>query len=208
MPVDNQGRRWEIRKTEKGNVWLDPERTSPFQFYQFWLNAADADAEKWIRIFTLISKEEINNLLEEHQKDPGLRILQKKLAESVTTFVHGSDEFETAKQTTEQLFGKQQEVNLKEMDEATLLASMDGVPMHSIPTNTIVEGTDIVSFLSDTGIFPSKSEARKMVQGGGISLNKEKVSDINFMVDASALLAGNYIIVQKGKKNYFLVKQA
>ena len=195
-------------KTEKGNIWLDPEKTSPFHFYQFWLNAADADAEKWIRIFTLISKDEINNLLEEHQKDPGLRILQKKLAESVTTFVHGSDEFDTAKQTTEQLFGKEQDVNLKEMDEATLLASMDGVPMHSIPSSTIIEGTDIVSFLSDTGIFPSKSEARKMVQGGGISLNKEKVSDINFKVDASALLAGNYIIVQKGKKNYFLVKQA
>ena len=195
-------------KTEKGNVWLDPEKTSPFQFYQFWLNAADADAEKWIKIFTLISKDEINNLLEEHQKDPGLRILQKKLAESVTTFVHGSEEFEIAKQTTEQLFGKQQDVNLKEMDEATLLASMDGVPMHSIPSSSIIEGTDIVSFLSDTGIFPSKSEARKMVQGGGISLNKEKVSDINFKVDASALLAGNYIIIQKGKKNYFLVKQA
>lgn len=194
-------------KTEKGNVWLDPEKTSPFQFYQFWLSAADADAEKWIKIFTLISKDEINNLLEVHQKDPGHRILQKKLAESVTTFVHGSVECESAEQTTEQLFGKQQEVSLREMDDATLLASMDGVPMHSIPVITITEGIDIVSFLSDTGIFSSKSEARKMVQGGGISLNKEKVADINFKVDASALLAGNYIIVQKGKKNYFLVKQ-
>lgn len=194
-------------KTEKGNVWLDPEKTSPFQFYQFWLSAADADAEKWIKIFTLISKDEINNLLEVHQKDPGHRILQKKLAESVTTFVHGSVECESAEQTTKQLFGKQQEVSLREMDEATLLASMDGVPMHSIPVITITEGIDIVSFLSDTGIFSSKSEARKMVQGGGISLNKEKVADINFKVDASALLAGNYIIVQKGKKNYFLVKQ-
>lgn len=194
-------------KTEKGNVWLDPEKTSPFQFYQFWLSAADADAEKWIKIFTLISKDEINNLLEVHQKDPGHRILQKKLAESVTTFVHGSVECESAEQTTEQLFGKQQEVSLREMDDATLLASMDGVPMHSIPVITVTEGIDIVSFLSDTGIFSSKSEARKMVQGGGISLNKEKVADINFKVDASALLAGNYIIVQKGKKNYFLVKQ-
>ena len=194
-------------KTEKGNVWLDPEKTTPFQFYQFWLNAADADAEKWIKIFTLLPKDEINTLLTLHQQDPGARVLQKKLAETVTTFVHGAAEFEAAKQTTDQLFGKQQEVNLKEMDEASLLVAMEGVPVHSISGDIIKQGIDIVSFLSDTGIFSSKGEARKMVQGGGISVNKEKVSDINFMIDSNALIAENFIIIQKGKKNYFLVKQ-
>jgi tyrosyl-tRNA synthetase len=194
-------------KTEKGNVWLDPEKTSPFQFYQFWLNAADADAEKWIKIFTLLPKDEINSLLTLHLQDPGARVLQKKLAETVTTFVHGAAEFEAAKQTTDQLFGKQQEVNVKEMDEAALLVAMEGVPVHSISSEIIKQGIDIVSFLSDTGIFPSKGEARKMVQGGGISVNKEKVSDINFMIDSTALIAENFIIIQKGKKNYFLVKQ-
>ncbi len=195
-------------KTEKGNIWLDSEKTSPFQFYQFWLNAADADAEKWIKIFTLISKEEIAALQISHSTDPGLRILQKKLAEAVTTFVHGKEEFEVAKQTTEQLFGKQQDINLKELDEPSLLAAMEGVPVHAIPSSFIEEGVDIVSFLAETGIFPSKGEARKMVQGGGILLNKEKITDINFKIDKSALLSGNYIVIQKGKKNYFLVKQA
>ena len=171
------------------------------------MNAADADAEKWIKIFTLLPKDEINTLLTLHQQDPGARVLQKKLAETVTTFVHGAAEFEAAKQTTDQLFGKQQEVNLKEMDEASLLVAMEGVPVHSISGDIIKQGIDIVSFLSDTGIFPSKGEARKMVQGGGISVNKEKVSDINFMIDSNALIAENFIIIQKGKKNYFLVKQ-
>ena len=194
-------------KTEKGNVWLDPEKTTPFQFYQFWLNAADADAEKWIKIFTLLPKDEINSLMTLHLQDPGARVLQKKLAETVTTFVHGAAEFEAAKQTTDQLFGKQQEVNLNEMDEAALLVAMEGVPVHTISVEVIKQGIDIVSFLSDTGIFPSKGEARKMVQGGGISVNKEKVSDINFMIDSNALIAENFIIIQKGKKNYFLVKQ-
>jgi tyrosyl-tRNA synthetase len=194
-------------KTEKGNIWLDAEKTSPFQFYQFWLNAADADAEKWIKIFTLISKEEIAALQLAHSTDPGLRILQKRLAEAVTTFVHGKEEFEVAKQTTEQLFGKQQDINLKELDEPGLLAAMEGVPVHAISLGFIEEGIDIVSFLAETGIFPSKGEARKMVQGGGILLNKEKITDINFKIDKSALLSGNYLVVQKGKKNYFLVKQ-
>jgi tyrosyl-tRNA synthetase len=195
-------------KTEKGNVWLDAEKTSPFQFYQFWLNAADADAEKWIKIFTLISKDEITGLLLNHSIDPGARILQKRLAEAVTSFVHGKEEYETAKQTTEQLFGKQQDINLKELDEIALLASMEGVPVHAISAALITDGIDIVTFLAETSIFPSKGEARKMVQGGGISVNKEKISDINFKIDAGTLLAGNHIVVQKGKKNYFLVKQA
>lgn len=195
-------------KTEKGNVWLDPEKTSPFQFYQFWLNAADADAEKWIKIFTLLPLDEINGLINEHQKDPGLRILQKKLAFAVTSFVHGAEEADKAIQTTEQLFGKKEEMNLSEMTEEDLLGSMEGVPVHVISKDLIAQGIDIVSMLADTGIFPSKSEARKMVQGGGVSVNRQKIADINYVIDEAALIAENYIMIQKGKKNYYLIKRS
>ncbi len=194
-------------KTEKGNVWLDPEKTSPFQFYQFWLNAADADAEKWIKIFTLIDRVEIDHLIQEHAKDPGARLLQKRLAEAITTFVHGEKECQSAQQTTEQLFGKKDELNLKEMDEASLLQAMEGVPVHNIASSIISNGIDVISFLADTGIFPSKGEARKMIAGGGVSINKEKVVDANLVINQEFLNAGNYIIVQRGKKNHHLVKQ-
>jgi tyrosyl-tRNA synthetase len=193
-------------KTEKGNVWLDSEKTTPFQFYQFWLNAADTDAEKWIKIFTLLPKAEIESLLAEHAVDPGARILQKKLAESITAFVHGAEECATAQQTTEQLFGKKEEINLHELSEDELLNAMEGVPVHTITSASIQAGIDIVSFLVDTGIFPSKGEARKMVQGGGISINREKIADQAFLINASSLLSEKYIAVQKGKKNHYLVK--
>jgi tyrosyl-tRNA synthetase len=195
-------------KTEKGNIWLDPEKTSPFQFYQFWMNAADADAEKWIKIFTLLPKNEIDELLAEHTQDPGSRVLQKKLAECITIFVHGKAEFETARQTTEQLFGKKEEINLNELSEAELLNAMDGVPLQRIAASTINSGIDVVSFLFETGIMPSKGEARKMLVGGGISINKQKVLDITFIVDSNSLLANQYVVVQKGKKNHYLVKTA
>ena len=195
-------------KTEKGNIWLDPEKTSPFQFYQFWLNAADADAEKWIKIFTLLPKNEITELLAEHRQDPGIRILQRKLAECITIFVHGSEEFETARQTTEQLFGKKEEINLHELSEAELLNAMDGVPLQTIASASIASGIDIVSFLFESGIMPSKGESRKMIMGGGISINKQKVTDIAFTVDSNSLLANQYVVVQKGKKNHYLVKIA
>jgi tyrosyl-tRNA synthetase len=195
-------------KTEKGNIWLDPEKTSPFQFYQFWLNAADADAEKWIKIFTLLPKNEIDELLAEHKQDPGSRVLQKKLAECITIFVHAKAEFETARQTTEQLFGKKEEINLNELSEAELLNAMDGVPLQRIAASTINSGIDVVSFLFETGIMPSKGEARKMLVGGGISINKQKVLDITFIVDSNSLLANQYVVVQKGKKNHYLVKTA
>jgi len=194
-------------KTEKGNVWLDPEKTSPFQFYQFWLNAADADAEKWIKIFTLIDKITIDQLIAEHRNNPGARLLQMKLAEAITTFVHGEKECQTAQQTTEQLFGKSDEINMKEMDEPALLQAMEGVPIHSISSSIISDGIDVVSFLAETGIFPSKGEARKMVAGGGVSINKEKVVDVNLVVNKNHLIAGNYVVVQKGKQNHHLVKQ-
>jgi tyrosyl-tRNA synthetase len=194
-------------KTEKGNVWLDPEKTSPYQFYQFWLNAADADAEKWIKIFTLIPLDEISVLINDNQKDPGLRLLQKKLAFAVTSFVHGVDEAEKAIQTTEQLFGKKEEMNLNDMTEEDLLGSMEGVPVHVVSKDLIEQGIDIVSLLADIGIFPSKSEARKMVQGGGVSVNRQKIADINHNIDKASIIAKNYIIIQKGKKNYYLIKR-
>ena len=193
-------------KTEKGNVWLDPGKTTPFQFYQFWLNAADTDAEKWIKIFTLLPKAEIESLLAEHAVEPGARTLQKKLAESITAFVHGAEECSTAQQTTEQLFGKKEEINLNELSEDELLHAMEGVPVHTVASTSIQAGIDIVSFLFDTGIFPSKGEARKMVQGGGISINREKIADQAFLINVSSLLAEKYIAVQKGKKNHYLVK--
>jgi len=195
-------------KTEKGNVWLDPEKTSAYQFYQFWLNAADTDAEKWIKIFTLLPLDEISSLIAEHQKGPGLRLLQKKLAFSVTSFVHGAEEAEKAIQTTEQLFGKKEEMNLSDMTEDDLLGSMEGVPVHVVSKDLIEQGIDIVSLLADTGIFPSKSEARKMVLGGGVSINRQKVADINHIIDKAAIIAENYIIIQKGKKNYYLIKRS
>jgi tyrosyl-tRNA synthetase len=193
-------------KTEKGNVWLDPERTTPFQFYQFWLNAADADAEKWIKIFTLLDRSEIETLIDQHRLDPASRVLQKKLAYCITAFVHGKDECEKAMQTTEQLFGKQQELDLVSLNESELLNAMIGVPVHEIRMSTILSGLDVVSFLADAGIFPSKGEARKMIQGGGVSINREKVSDQQMKIGKEHLLAGNHIAVQKGKKNHFLVK--
>ncbi len=193
-------------KTEKGNVWLDPGKTTPFQFYQFWLNAADTDAEKWIKIFTLLPKAEIESLLAEHAVEPGARTLQKKLAESITAFVHGAEECSTAQQTTEQLFGKKEEINLNELSEDELLHAMEGVPVHTVASTSIQAGIDIVSFLFDTGIFPSKGEARKMVQGGGISINREKIADQAFLINVSSLLAEKYVAVQKGKKNHYLVK--
>lgn len=193
-------------KTEKGNVWLDPAKTSPFQFYQFWLNAADEDAVKWIRIFTLLKKEEIDQLIESHSQAPENRILQKKLAECITSFVHGKEEFEAAQKTTEQLFGKGEELDLGSLSEEELLNAMEGVPVHPFSTVRINEGIDIVSFLAETGIFPSKGEARKMVQGGGISINKEKQTDQSYSLGAQNIVGGKYIVVQKGKKNHYLVK--
>ncbi|MEY4628173.1 MAG: hypothetical protein RLZZ595_499 [Bacteroidota bacterium] len=193
-------------KTEKGNVWLDPEKTTPFQFYQFWLNAADADATKWIKIFTLLPKEEIDQLIQAHATDPGARLLQKKLAENITSFVHGQEECATAIQTTEQLFGKKDDIDFKALTEQELLQAMDGVPVQLLEQSKIAGGIDVVSFLVDAAIFPSKGEARKMIQGGGISINKEKVTDAALIINASHLLAGQHIVVQKGKKNHFLVK--
>ncbi len=193
-------------KTEKGNVWLDAEKTSPYHFYQFWLNSSDADAEKWIRIFTLLPKEEIESLSSAHKADPSQRLLQKKLAGEVTAFIHGKQELDKAMQTTEKLFSGNAAENIRELNEEELLQSLEGVTVFDFTVDRLENGVDLTSLLAETGIFPSKGEARKMVTGGGVSINKEKLSDANAIIDKSFLLHGKYILVQKGKKNYYLIK--
>ena len=190
-------------KTEKGNIWLDPEKTSPYQFYQFWLKARDEDAGKWIKIFTFLTPEEVNEVTEAHSKDPGQRLIQKKLAESITRFVHGQAELDKAIETTQKLFANQ--TAPAESLSINDLEGMDGVVKFDFPKDKIESGIDIVSFLAETTIFPSKGDARKMVQGGGISINRKKVDQIQAAIDTSYLLHDRYILVQKGKKNYYLV---
>jgi len=193
-------------KTEKGNVWLDPEKTSPYQFYQFWLNASDEDAAKWIRIFTFLPKADIESLLQEHQAAPHLRLLQKKLAEEITSLVHGKDAYEFAVKTSDILFGNVTTEVIRSLTEEQLLQVMEGVPQHEFPMERIGDSTDVVTLLAETGIFPSKGEARKMVQSGGVSINKEKIPAIDFKPGTEQLLHNRYLLIQKGKKNYYLVK--
>lgn len=193
-------------KTEKGNVWLDPKKTSPYQFYQFWLNASDEDAKKWIKIFTLLSIEEIETLLQQQEAAPHERALQKKLAEELTCFVHSRADYDFAVKASEILFGNATTEILQSLNEEQLLQVMEGVPSIEISRGTLTEGYDLVSFLADTQIFPSKGEARKMWQAGGLSLNKSKISTEKATVVLADLLQDKYLLVQKGKKNYYLVK--
>jgi tyrosyl-tRNA synthetase len=193
-------------KTEKGNVWLDPKKTSPYQFYQFWLNASDEDAKKWIKIFTLLSKKEIEALLLQQEAAPHERALQKKLAEELTCFVHSRADYDFAVKASEILFGNATTEILQSLNEEQLLQVMEGVPSIEISRGTLTDGYEIVSFLADTQIFPSKGEARKMWQAGGLSLNKNKISSEKTSIGLGDLLQDNYLLVQKGKKNYYLVK--
>lgn len=190
-------------KTESGNIWLDANKTTPYQFYQFWLNATDTDAEKWIRIFTFLTQPVVQDLIAEHQTDPSKRLLQKKLAEEVTRLVHGQEELDKALETTAKLFANQSAPaeSLSRDD----LENMEGVIKFNFSKARLEEGIDIVSFLADSTIFPSKGEARKMVQGGGVSINRKKVEDVAFKVETSLLLHGEYLLIQKGKKSYYLV---
>ena len=193
-------------KTESGNVWLDPRYTSPYKFYQFWLNVSDADAEKYLKIFTFLSKEEIEALVKEHAENPGARPLQKRLAQEVTTMVHSEKDYQAAVEASQILFSNNAGEALKALDEQTLLDIFDGVPRFNISKAEVEAGIPVLDFLAvKTGVFPSKGEARKMVQGGGVSINKEKLTDPNATIDASALLGGKYIHVQRGKKNHFLI---
>lgn len=193
-------------KTESGNVWLDAERTSPYQFYQFWLNTSDADAEKYIKIFTLISKAEVEALVAEHQEAPHARLLQKRLAEEVTVMVHGREAYDFAVEASQILFGKGVTSTLRKMDEKTLLSVFEGVPTFDVSLETIKGSINVVDLLAEaSAVFPSKGEARRTIAGGGVSINKEKVETADFIVDHSALLNDKYILVQKGKKSYSLL---
>lgn len=188
-------------KTESGNVWLDARYTSPYKFYQFWLNVSDADAEKYLKIFTFLSKEEIEQLVREHEENPGARPLQKRLAKEVTTMVHSEKDYEAAVEASQILFSNNAGEALKALDEQTLLDIFDGVPRFAISRAELEEGIPVLDLLAvKTQVFPSKGEARKMVQGGGVSLNKEKITDPAATIDASALLGGNISISRKGRK--------
>jgi tyrosyl-tRNA synthetase len=191
-------------KSEKGNIWLDAKRTSTYQFYQFWLNTADADAEKYIKTFTFLPKDEIDALLAAHKGNEHQRILQKKLAEEVTCFVHSREDYDFAVNASQILFNNDTAEILQRLNEDQLLQVLDGVPTVQVSKAAMDIGIDIVSFLADTKIFPSKGEARKMVQGGGVSINKEKVDTIEYVVKTTGLLNNKYLLVQKGRKNYFL----
>lgn len=193
-------------KSEKGNIWLDPKKTTPYEFYQFWLNASDEDAESYIRIFTFMEEQEVNALITEHRVDPGKRLLQKRLAKEVTTFIHGADEYEFAIKTSEILFGNASVDVLKSLSETQLLKVMAGVPQFEVSSADIAAGKDVVSFLADTGIFPSKGEARKTIQANGVSMNGNKISAIDLQINNDAMIIGKTILFQKGKKNFFLVK--
>ena len=193
-------------KTEKGNVWLDPAKTSPYQFYQFWLNASDEDAKQWIKIFTLPSKQEIEALLSEHEVAPHQRALQKKLAMELTVLVHSQHDYDFALKASDILFGNATNEALQSLNENQLLQVMEGVPTVEVNKSQLAEGYDLVSFLADTQIFPSKGEARKMWQSGGIGINKRKIGTDETVIRQSDLLQDKYLLVQKGKKNYYLVK--
>ena len=191
-------------KTESGNIWLDPKRTTPYKFYQFWLNTSDDDAERYIKIFTSLDRETIEALVEEHKQDPGRRILQKRLAEEVTVMVHSQADLDAAIEASSILFGKATKEGLQKLDEQTFLDVFDGVPHFDISADQLGQPA-VELFTQAAAIFPSKSEMRKMVQGGGVSLNKEKLQAFDRVVTADDLIDGKYLLVQKGKKNYFLL---
>jgi tyrosyl-tRNA synthetase len=192
-------------KTEEGNVWLDPNLTSPYKFYQFWLNTSDEDAEKYIKIFTLFTKEKIDNLVRQHTESPHQRLLQKELARDITTRVHSEEDYEAAVAASEILFGKGTTETLKKLSSEMLLSVFEGVPQSTVSKTELLGEMQLLEFLADrTGIFGSRGEARRMLKDNGVSVNKEKIGE-DFTFSESDLLNSKYILVQKGKKNYFLV---
>ncbi len=194
-------------KTESGNVWLDPEKTSPYQFYQFWLNVSDEDAARYIKIFTLLGKSEIDSLIESHKQAPHERILQKRLAEEVTVMVHSREDFESAVEASQILFGKGTTESLRKMSENTFLSVFEGVPVSDVAHDMIKAGVTVTDLCTaHTGIFPSKGELRRIVQGGGLSINKIRIDDPELIIGDDQLLNNKYLLVQKGKKSYFLVR--
>ena len=192
-------------KTESGNIWLDAERTTPYEFYQFWLNVSDEEAARYIKIFTLLGREEVEALIAEHSLDPSRRQLQRRLGEEVTVMVHGREEYEKALAATEILFGKATKESLLKLDEKTLLAVFSGVPHFEVARAEAVGAKAVDLFAEKTQCFASKGEMRKLVQGGGVSLNKEKFSAFDKTITEEDLLDGKYLLVQRGKKNYYLI---
>ena len=193
-------------KTESGNIWLDPKRTTPYKFYQFWLNVSDEDAEKYIKIFTSLEKETIDALVAEHQQDPGKRVLQKTLAKEVTVMVHSEEDYNAAVEASGILFGNNTHDALMKLDEDTLLAVFEGVPQFEVSRSLFTEGVKAVDlFAEHSQVFASKGEMRKLVQGGGVSMNKQKLTAFDQLVTEADLLNGKYLLVQRGKKNYFLL---
>jgi len=193
-------------KTESGNVWLDPERTSPYSFYQFWLNTSDEDAERYIKIFTLLSKDEIATLVNEHKQAPHARALQKKLAEEVTCMVHSREEYEMAVEASQILFGKGTAEQLRGLNESTFLSVFEGVPQFKINKKELEQGINVMELLAEKAeVFPSKGELRRTIKGNGLSINKEKITNPDLLVNSDFLIGNKYILAQKGKKNYFLL---
>lgn len=193
-------------KTEQGNIWLSKQYTSPYRFYQFWLNVSDDDAKRYIKIFTSLEKDEIDALIAEHDQAPHLRVLQKKLAEEVTIMVHSREDYKQAVEATNILFGKATKEALEKLDEQTFLQVFEGVQRFTISKSELEAGIAPLDLLAEkTQIFPSKGEARKMMQANGFSMNKEKLTDVQTPIDAKALINGKYILFQKGKKDYFIV---
>ena len=191
-------------KTEKGNIWLDPERTSPYQFYQFWLNVSDSDAEKYIKIFTMLDRETVEEAIAAHRECPDRRELQKLLAKEVTIMVHGEQEYEKAIAASAMLFGKSSSDDLRKLDEKTFLDVFDGVPTYNVKRSDLPLGL-LDALAVNTTIFPSKGEARKMIQGNGFSLNKDKITDIGYVLDEKDIVDGRFILAQKGKKDYHII---
>jgi tyrosyl-tRNA synthetase len=194
-------------KTESGNVWLDPKLTTPYKFYQFWLNVSDADAEKYIKIFTLLSQEEVTALVKEQETAPHLRPLQKRLAKEVTCMVHDEDEYNKAVEASEILFGKATTESLAKLDKETFLSVFEGVPTYEVERDKFDTGVPVVELLAtETAAFPSKGELRRTIKGNGLSLNKAKLTDQEYLVTEADLINGSYILVQKGKKNYTIIE--
>ncbi len=194
-------------KTAGGNIWLDKTKTSPYKFYQYWINCADEDVEGFIKIFTILTKEEIDDLIQKHREAPHLRILQKRLAEEITCMVHSRDDFETALEASEILFGKGTFETLKKMDEETFLSVFEGIPVFEVSKSIFDEGINLTELLTEKSqVFPSKGEYRRTVQQGGLLVNKEKTEQADTLVKADKLLNNKYLLIQKGKKNYNIVK--
>ncbi len=193
-------------KTEGGNVWLNPEYTSPYAFYQFWMNTSDEDAKRYIKIFTLIGKEEIEALIADHDKDPGQRVLQKRLAKELTVMIHSEEDYNLAVEASSILFGKSTKESLLKLDEKTFLEVFDGVPQFNVSRDDLAAGVKAIDLCTEkAAVFPSKGEMRKMTQGGGVSINKEKLAQPDQVITADDLIDGKYLLVQRGKKSYNLI---